>query len=82
MQVKILEMKFIHSTRHFFERHGFGFFQRLADRLGMHAKNVRIYFIYVTFFTVGLSFGFYLTFVFAMKLKDLIYTKRSSVFDL
>lgn len=73
---------FIHTIRHFFERHGFGFFQRLADRLGMRAKNVRIYFIYVTFFTVGLSFGFYLTFVFAMKLKDLIYTKRSSVFDL
>ncbi|MEN8702767.1 MAG: PspC domain-containing protein [Polaribacter sp.] len=74
--------RFIHTIRHFFERHGFGFFQRLADRLGMRAKNVRIYFIYVTFFTVGLSFGFYLTFVFAMKLKDLIYTKRSSVFDL
>ena len=74
--------KIIHEIRHFFERHGFGFFQRLADRLGMRAKNVRIYFIYVTFFTVGLSFGFYLTFVFAMKLKNLIYTKRSSVFDL
>ncbi|WP_299061579.1 PspC domain-containing protein [uncultured Polaribacter sp.] len=72
----------IHIIRHFFERHGFGFFQRLADRLGMQAQNVRIYFIYVTFFTVGLSFGFYLTMVFAMKLKDLIYTKRSSVFDL
>lgn len=74
--------KTIHIIRHFFEKHGFGFFQRLADRLGMRAQNVRIYFIYVTFFTVGLSFGFYLTFVFAMKLKDLIYTKRSSVFDL
>tara|TARA_R110002126_G_scaffold55819_2_gene149624 strand:- start:8547 stop:8693 length:147 start_codon:yes stop_codon:yes gene_type:complete len=48
----------------------------------MRAKNVRIYFIYVTFFTVGLSFGFYLTFAFLMKLKDLVYTKRSSVFDL
>jgi phage shock protein PspC (stress-responsive transcriptional regulator) len=73
---------FIHSVRHFFERHGFGVFTRLADRLGIRAKNVRIYFIYVTFFTVGLSFGFYLTFAFLIKLKDLIYTKRSSVFDL
>lgn len=75
-------MKLMHAIRHFFERHGFGVFSRLADRLGMHAKNVRIYFIYVTFFTVGLSFGFYLTFAFLIKLKDLIYTKRSSVFDL
>ncbi|KOY50508.1 hypothetical protein I602_68 [Polaribacter dokdonensis DSW-5] len=80
--IKMKNNRFIHTIRHFFERHGFGFFQRLADRLGMRAKNVRIYFIYVTFFTVGLSFGFYLTFAFAMKLKDLIYTKRSSVFDL
>lgn len=75
-------MKFIHSVRYFFERNGFGVFTRLADRLGMRAKNVRIYFIYVTFFTVGLSFGFYLTLAFLIKLKDLIYTKRSSVFDL
>ena len=72
----------VHSVRHFFERHGFGVFARLADRLGMRAKNVRIYFIYVTFFTVGLSFGFYLTFAFLLKLKDMVYTKRSSVFDL
>jgi len=70
------------SIRHFFERHGFGVFTRLADRLGMQASNVRLYFIYVTFFTVGLSFGFYLTFAFLLKLKDMVYTKRSSVFDL
>ncbi len=75
-------MSFIHSARHFFERHGFGVFSRLADKLGIRAKSVRIYFIYVTFFTVGLSFGFYLTLAFVLKLKDFIYTKRSSVFDL
>lgn len=79
---KINIMKFINSVRYFFERHGFGVFTRLANRLGMRAKNVRIYFIYVTFFTVGLSFGFYLTLAFLLKLKDMVYTKRSSVFDL
>jgi phage shock protein PspC (stress-responsive transcriptional regulator) len=72
----------IDHIRHFFERNGFGVFSRLADGLGMRAVNVRLYFIYVTFFTVGLSFGFYLTMAFVFKLKDLIYTKRSSVFDL
>lgn len=75
-------MKFINDVRYFFERHGFGVFSRFADRLGMRAKNVRIYFIYVTFFTVGLSFGLYLTLAFVLKLKDMISTKRSSVFDL
>lgn len=72
----------IDNIRHFFERNGFHVSARLADRLGMRALNVRIFFIYVTFFTVGLSFGFYLTMAFLLKLKDMIYTKRSSVFDL
>ncbi len=72
----------IDSIRHFFERNGFHVSARLADRLGMRALNVRLFFIYVTFFTVGLSFGFYLTLAFLLKLKDKLYTKRSSVFDL
>jgi len=75
-------MKSIHSIRHFFERHGFGVFSRLADRLGMRATNVRLFFIYISFITAGLSFGVYLTLAFLLKLKDMIYTKRSSVFDL
>ena len=72
----------IDTIRHFFERHGFGVFSRLADGLGMRALNVRLFFIYVTFFTFGLSFGLYLTMAFVYKLKDMVYTKRSSVFDL
>jgi phage shock protein PspC (stress-responsive transcriptional regulator) len=72
----------IHYIRHFFERHGFGVFSRLADKLGMRAKNVRIFFIYISFVTVGLSFGLYLTSAFLLRLKDMIHTKRSSVFDL
>ncbi len=72
----------IDSIRHFFERNGFHVSSRLADRIGMRALNVRLFFIYFTAFTVGLSFGFYLTFAFLLKLKDKIYTKRSSVFDL
>ncbi|MFT6698628.1 MAG: phage shock protein PspC (stress-responsive transcriptional regulator) [Porticoccaceae bacterium] len=75
-------MNFTHAIRHFFERHGFGVFSRLADKLGMRAKNVRIFFIYISFVTVGLSFGLYLTLAFLLRLKDMIYTKRSSVFDL
>ncbi len=75
-------MQFIHSIRHFFERHGFDVSSRFADRLGMRATNVRLFFIYISFVTVGLSFGIYLTLAFLLKLKDMIYTKRSSVFDL
>ena len=75
-------MKSVHSIRHFFERHGFGVFSRLADRLGMRATNVRLFFIYISFITVGLSFGVYLTLAFILRIKDMVYTKRNSVFDL
>ncbi|KQS47932.1 hypothetical protein GGR22_000792 [Flavobacterium gossypii] len=75
-------MSFITNIRHFFEKHGFEVSSRLADRLGMRASSVRLFFIYISFFTVGLWFGVYLTLAFLVRLKDLVYTKRSSVFDL
>ena len=75
-------MSYINSLRHFFERHGFAVSSRFADRLGIRTTNVRLFFIYISFVTVGLSFGVYLTMAFLLKLKDMVYTKRSSVFDL
>ncbi len=75
-------MSFIKETKYFFEKHGFAVSSRLADRLGMRAKNVRLFFIYLTFATLGVSFAIYLTAAFLLKLKDLVYTKRTSVFDL
>lgn len=75
-------MSIIHSTRYFFERNGFYVSSRLADRLGIRAVNVRLFFIYISFVTIGLSFGLYLTLAFLLRLKDMIYTKRTSVFDL
>ena len=75
-------MNFIHAVRHFFERHGFAVSSRFADKLGIRATNVHLFFIYISFVTAGLSFGLYLTLAFLLRLKDMFYTKRSSVFDL
>lgn len=69
-------------VRYFFEKYGFAVSSRLAERLGMKAKNVRLFFIYATFATFGGGFILYLIMAFWLRLKDLIYTKRSSVFDL
>lgn len=75
-------LKWVYKIKHYFEKHGFYVSSRLADRLGMRAKNVRLFFIYLSFATLGAGFALYITFAFFMKLKDLVYTKRSSVFDL
>ena len=55
---------------------------RLADWLGMKKKNVRIFFIYSSFFSLGFWFFLYLILAFWLRIKDLISSKRSSVFDL
>ncbi|MDP2068035.1 MAG: PspC domain-containing protein [Lutibacter sp.] len=75
-------MRWIDSLRHFFEKHGFAVSSRFADKLGMDVSNVRIFFIYISFITLGFSFGIYLTLAFLLRLKDMVYTKRKSVFDL
>ncbi|CAI8327535.1 MAG TPA: PspC family transcriptional regulator [Flavobacteriaceae bacterium] len=72
----------LYNVRHYFERHGYYVCSRLADRLGMRAKSVRLFFIYLSFATLGVWFAIYLTLGFCLRLKDLIYTKRTSVFDL
>jgi len=68
--------------RHFFEKYGFTVSTRLADSLGMNVKSVRLFFIYASFTTIVGGFIIYLTLVFWLKLKDMIYTNRTSVFDL
>jgi len=75
-------LQFVYKIRHFFEKHGYYVCSRLADRLGMRAKSVRLFFIYVSFATAGVGFAIYLTLAFWLKLKDMVYAKRTSVFDL
>ncbi len=75
-------MKMIYDIRHYFERNGFYVCSRLADRMGIRAKNVRLSFIYLSFATLGLGFALYLFMAFWLHIKDMVYTKRSSVFDL
>ena len=75
-------MSLVLQLKYFFEKHGFHVSSRLADRLGMRANSVRLFFIYLSFATAGLWFAVYLTLAFWLRLKDLIRSKRSSVFDL
>ena len=75
-------LKLIYTARHYFEKHGFDVSSRFSEKLGLRVKNVRLVFIYLSFATLGLGFAIYITMAFLLQLKDLFYTKRSSVFDL
>ncbi|MFT4698401.1 MAG: hypothetical protein ACI9SJ_001545 [Flavobacteriaceae bacterium] len=75
-------LHFIYTIRYFFEKRGFYVSSRFADRLGIRVKNIRLFFIYLSFATLGAGFAIYITMAFLLKMKDLVYTKRTSVFDL
>ncbi len=75
-------MNNIYQLLYFFQKHGFEVCRRIAERLGIRARVVRTSFIYLTFVTLGFGFALYLFVAFWLKIKDLLYTKRTSVFDL
>jgi phage shock protein PspC (stress-responsive transcriptional regulator) len=66
----------------YFQKRGYYVCQRIAERFGMKARDIRISFIYLTFVTLGFGFALYLFLAFWIRIKDMVYTKRSSVFDL
>ncbi|WP_047244696.1 PspC domain-containing protein [Maribacter thermophilus] len=75
-------MNLLYNLLHFLQKRGFEVCGRIADRLGIRARVVRTSFIYLTFVTLGFGFALYLFLAFWLKIKDLVYTKRTSVFDL
>ena len=75
-------MNAVYKPLLYFQKRGYDVCQRIADRMGIRAKDVRTTFMYLTFVTLGFGFALYLFLAFWMKIKDMLYTKRSSVFDL
>lgn len=75
-------MTIIYNAVLYFQKHGYYVCQRIADRFGIRTKVVRTSFMYLTFVTLGFGFTLYLFIAFWIRIKDLLYTKRSSVFDL
>jgi len=76
------KIKIMKKIRYLFEYYVFSVCSTIANFLGIKVKNVRLFFIYLSFATLGLGFAVYITMAFFLNLKDLLYTKRSSVFDL
>lgn len=75
-------MDYFYRLLLYLQKRGFEVCRRIAERLGIRARVVRTTFIYLTFVTLGFGFAVYLFLAFWLKIKDLLYTKRTSVFDL
>ncbi|MFV0530071.1 MAG: PspC domain-containing protein [Flavobacteriales bacterium] len=72
----------LEKIRRFLERYGFEVCERLADKMGIRPSLVRLSFIYLSFVTAGITFPIYLFMAFFFKIKDKLFLKRKSVFDL
>ena len=75
-------MNIFYRLLYYFQKRGFEVCRRIEESLGIRARVVRTTFIYLTFVTLGFGFALYLFLAFWLRIKDLIYTKRHSVFDL
>ncbi|MGB5500001.1 MAG: PspC domain-containing protein [Maribacter sp.] len=75
-------MNIFYQLLYYFQKRGFEVCRRIAERMGIRARVVRTSFIYLTFVTLGFGFALYLFLAFWLKIKDLVHTKRTSVFDL
>ncbi|HPN68812.1 MAG TPA: PspC family transcriptional regulator [Saprospiraceae bacterium] len=62
--------------KHFFEKYSFGVCNYLGEKMGIHASRVRLYFIYLSFVTMGSPIVFYLFTAFWINIKKYLRDER------
>ncbi len=60
----------------------FGVCAWLGEKLQMKSSSIRLFFIYSSCLTLGSPLLIYLAMAFILKLKYLVFNRRTSVFDL
>jgi phage shock protein C len=66
----------------FFERRAFGVCEWMGDWMLIRSANIRLFFIYASFLTIGSPIIIYLIMAFVRDLKKLMRQQRGSVWDL
>tara|TARA_R110002049_G_scaffold245596_2_gene419691 strand:- start:5452 stop:5685 length:234 start_codon:yes stop_codon:yes gene_type:complete len=76
----------IQKIQELFERNFFGVCEWWGNKLGIKTSRIRLFFIYFSFISVGISFFVYLTMAFILEHKELFkkafVSKKSSIWDL
>ncbi len=75
-------MKRIDSIKFFVEQQAFGVCAWLGKKMGIKTERVRLYFLYVTFGTLGSSVILYLIVAFWLNIKNYQKEGRKTVWDL
>ena len=72
----------LHRVRQFFEQNGFGVCSFISKFFGLRLKNLRLFFIYLSLFTIIIGPLIYLLIAFFLKIKNIFCYKKPSVFDI
>ena len=75
-------MQIIDAVKTFVEQKAFGVCTWLGHRMGIRTERVRLYFLYVTFGTLGSSVILYLIIAFWLNIKNYQKEGRRTVWDL
>lgn len=63
----------------YFERQAFGVCAWWGDKLGLKSSKIRLFFIYLSFFTAGSPIIIYLAMAFILEHKDFFKFKKNKV---
>jgi len=76
----------IQKVQEIVEKNAFGVCEWWGEKLGIKIQRIRLFFIYFSFISVGLSFFIYLAMAFVLEHKELFKNafskKRTSIWDL
>ena len=72
----------VNDIKTWFEKQAFGICEWWGEKLSIRSSNIRMFFIYASFLTIGSPIIVYLVMGFVMNLKKLIGKPRGNVWDL
>jgi len=72
--------KAVDRIQFFFERYAFGVCTSLGEKLGIATSNIRLFFIYASFLTLGSPVLIYLALAFVMNIRRSL-RKRNPIWD-
>jgi phage shock protein PspC (stress-responsive transcriptional regulator) len=70
----------IKQIQNFFEKHAFGVCTFLGEKLGIASSSIRLFFIYISFLTLGSPIVIYLSMAFILDMRRHL-RKRSTIWD-
>lgn len=71
----------MHELKHIMERSAFGVCSYLGNKMGLSSARVRVYFIYLSFVTLGSPILVYLFAAFWLNVRQYIRNKRSVIWQ-